>query len=131
MQALLASSAFYVEKESTKDTKAYPGLQNMLLYLVAPPAALDPDGRTLGLQKLHPGRKGSEGCLQLHHVLTVLQIGPALACSSVDGLHPGHQSFNSCSIPAYVLVLLMLSTAEAFEAAHFEHKTRACNRTAA
>jgi hypothetical protein len=89
----------------------------MLLCLVAPPAALDPDGCTLGLQKLHPGREGSEGCLQPHHVLAVLQVGPALACSSVDGLQPGHHSLNPCSNPAYVLVLLMLSTADAFEAA--------------
>ncbi len=96
--------------QGTKDTKhqkhqAYPGLQNMLLCLVAPPAALDPDGCTPGLQELHPGREGSEGCLQPHHVLTVLQVGPALACSSVDGLQHCHHSLNPCSNPACVLVL--------------------------
>ena len=103
----------------------------MLLCLVAPPAALDPDGRTLGLQKLHPDREGSEGCLQPHHVLAVLQVGPAPACPSVYGLQPGHQRLNPCSNPAYVLVLLMLSTVDAFEAAHFGQYTWACNRTAA
>lgn len=72
--------------QRTGEGDAYLGPHHNLLCLVAPPAALNPDGGTLGLQEVHPSREGSEGCLQQHYALLGLQIRPALVCSPADGL---------------------------------------------
>ena len=56
------------------------------LGLVSSPAALNPDGCTLGLQEVHPDRVGSEGCLKAYNMLSSLQVCFALASAPYNSL---------------------------------------------
>lgn len=56
------------------------------LGLVSSPAALDPDGCTLGLQEVHPDRVGPEGCLKAYNMLPSLQVGSALPSAPYNSL---------------------------------------------
>lgn len=56
------------------------------LSLVSSPAALNPDGCTLGLQEVHPDRVRPEGCLKVYNVLASQQICSALLSAPHNGL---------------------------------------------
>ena len=65
MHSLLA---VHTERPACSCQEAYLDLAQQTLRLVASPAALDPDGSALSLEKLHSGREAPEGCLQVHNL---------------------------------------------------------------
>ena len=67
---------------------------------MAPPATLDPDGCTLGLQELHPALPPSEACLQLDGLAAHDHESAPLLCTPDQRLQLGHLCFQARLLPA-------------------------------